>query len=347
MLSRPITLLLYMNLLFALLSLSLVGCHTTGTAASNHEPAFSKLAGRWWIPLRDLLEGEREGRLLPEEIESTEDERLLLATVLPDGSFDWSRTRVGVRHGIHDVRDPGDRCVAHKPVQSTVEVVASEYTPMASRIEMRIVDPGLGCDGSDFRLNLELLLNRDGTVSCVETYIDQGLSSPLSFKLHRAAGGDPSIQNRSRISGRWSGKQTNAKLLLIIRADGTFDWSSTAAGMLGCWWQLEQQGDHSPNLSDLHKGYEVVTSRYTPTESSLKLRLYDRAPTPKPHETTIELVAKRVDDERIRVLLHTDAGGRGSQTHAETLYRDDNTQLREFYALRVFRELAASNGPAE
>ncbi|MCH8965439.1 MAG: hypothetical protein IIB58_10795 [Planctomycetes bacterium] len=276
-----------------------------------------------------------------------EDEHLLLAAVLPNGSFDWSRTRVGVRHGIYDVRDPGDRCVAHKPVRSTVEVLASEYTPMASRIEMHIVDPGFGPDGSEFRLNLELLLNPDGTASCVETYIDQGLSSPLRFKLHRAAEGGPSIQNKSRISGRWSGKQPNAKLLLIIRADGTFDWSSTAAGMLGCWWQLEQQGAHSPNLSDLHKGYEVVTSRYTSTESSLKLRLYDRAPTPKPHQTTIELVAKRVDNKSISVLLHTDAGGRGGQTHAEMLYRNDDTQLREFYALRVFRELSGSNGPAE
>lgn len=333
--------------LLSVLCLGLVGCQSTGSQVANDQVSFSRLAGRWWIPLRDLLEVELQGKPLPEEIESMNDEHLLLATVLPDGSLDWSRTRLGVRHGIHDVRDPGDWCISYKPVRARVRVDASGYTPTTTRIEMHIVDPELGCDGSDFRLSLELSLNPDGTASCVETYIDRGSSSPFSFKLHRDVGGNVAIQNRSQISGRWSVNQPNAKLLLIIRPDGTFDWSSTAAGMLGGWGQLERVGDHSPNQSDYRKSYEVVASQYTPTESRLRLRLYDRVPTPASHETTIELVAKLVDNQRISVLLNTDAGPIGRLTHTATLYRNDHTPLREFYALRVLLELPGSNGSEE
>ena len=112
--------------LLSVLCLGLVGSQATGSPVEDDQPNFSRLAGRWWVSLRDFVEIGQRGKTATEASRFAEKDRLLIVTILPDGSCDWSRTYLGVRDGLHSLRNVGDRCIAHKFAPSAYEVIASE-----------------------------------------------------------------------------------------------------------------------------------------------------------------------------------------------------------------------------
>lgn len=344
---RPITFLLHPISLFALLSSLLAGCHATGSAAIKNEPAFSQLAGRWWISLRDLHESKRPGKAdqNSEEPRFAKTDHLLAATIRSDGSFDWSRTFMGASKGIHDLRDVGDQCIAHASTRRMYEVVASKYTPTASQVEFCQVDLDTGAVRASKRYKIQLSLRNDGSVD----YEDTGLAGVVTSGAYRSLtprghhSKSSVIKNASSIAGNWSAKGSDPKLVLIIRADGTFDWNGTGVGPLLPWYQLEQVGDRGCNLMNPDQTWKVTASSYTPTESELRFRVTQRLSNGETEEADTELVVRHIDDVSVRVSFKVNAGANGSINHAMTLYRNDDTELREgsVWAFLIGRTKAA------
>ncbi len=71
------------------------------------------------------------------EVGLTERDRTVIVTIEPDGRFDWPRTLLGVTEGIHGLRNKGDQCTGRKQEAGRFEVVACEYTPTRSFLDLR------------------------------------------------------------------------------------------------------------------------------------------------------------------------------------------------------------------
>ncbi len=330
MLIRPVTALLHSILLFAPLSSVLVGCRATGMPATDNEPAFSKLAGRWWISLGEIVESVHRDKTAADASRFAKEDRLLVVTILPDGSCDWSRTYLGVRVGLHGLRDAGDRCIVRKSTQSAYEVIASEYTPTTGRIEFQRIDPETRAPHSSGHYILEISLRSDGKANYVEKEVTRRSSSrnPLVLRLHRSNSTRSPIINQSRIAGSWSLGESDSEAVLVIRSDGTFDWSGTLEAHMSCWHQLEHEGDRSCNLMNHDQVYEVISGEYASVESSLRFRVRDRSPKGEATEVRVELTAKRIDEKTIRVSFDVDAGDQGGRSNTMELHKNATTQLR-------------------
>lgn len=331
--------LVHPRLLLALFSLALAGCQTTGPHATDDKPAFSKLAGRWWISLPNFVEWVQRDMTSTDASRFAERDRLLVVTIHPDGSCDWSRTYLGVRNGLHGLRDAGDRCIARKSTQSAYAVITSEYTPTMSRIEFQRIDPKTGVPYSSGQYVLEISLRSDGKADYVEKDGTRkpSAASPLVLELLRSDSTRSLIHNQSRIAGSWSPQQSESRLALIIRSDGTFDWSGTIEAHMSCWHQLEHEGDRSCNFMNHDQVYEVISAEYAPLESSLRFLIRDRGPSGEVYEASVELVVKRIDQKTIHVSFDVDAGAQGRLSNKMTLHRNTKTQLREGDAWATLR----------
>ncbi|MCH8968938.1 MAG: hypothetical protein IIA66_07465 [Planctomycetes bacterium] len=225
------------------------------------------------------------------------------------------------------------------------EVVASQYAPTSSKVELCQVDLETGAVRASKCHEIQISLRNDGSVDYVDSalagVVTSGDSRYLTPRGHRSI--SPVINNTSRIAGNWSATASDSKLALIIRADGTFDWNGTAEGYLLFWYQLEQVGDRGCNLMNPDQTWEVTASNYTPTESELRFRVTQRLSNGETEEADAELVVRHIDDVSVRVSFKVDAGANGTINHTMTLYRNDDTQLREgsVWAFLIGRTKAA------
>jgi hypothetical protein len=109
--------------------------------------------------------------------------------------------------------------------------------------------------------------------------------------------------------------------VLIIRSDGTFDWTGSVEGMLIAMHQLEYAGDRSVCVMDPGTKYEVVSSRYTPTESALKVKLTWVDHGGEVVTATYALAAVQVDADCISASIEMEGPDSEHQRSEARLYR--------------------------
>lgn len=287
-------------------------CHVSDGPHISEEPAFSKLAGRWTISLREMHKSFYGSTEKIDEFRTNERDRIVLVTINSDGSFDWPRTLLAVSKGIHDLRDKGDQCIGRRYRGGRYEVVACEYTPTRSFIEIRGLGEGIAQSSS--RTVFDVQLQPDG-IAIAKNVID---STEHDCRLMRHDDPYwPLTRTQSRIAGHWAGSSDDPKILLIIRPDGTFDWTGTLEGIIGAMFQLERKGDRFATGMDPRMNSEVVSSRYAPDESRLKwtTRLAGR-------ELGVqELVARKSDEGALAVTMTVEIAGHGNEHYKAVLHR--------------------------
>jgi hypothetical protein len=300
-------------------------------ASIEARPAtYSKLAGRWSVSYLERVQEEQRSR--GQEVTITEEgagaageDRIIVVTILPDGGFDWSRMHFGVIYGVHSLRNPGDRCVGRRYEAGEFEVVAAEYTPTRSLIEFRGVSQDENITQTLAYARLDVELQPDDTASAQivwdevtgftirtdeagEQIVDERSPprrSEMTYRLQRHDSRKRKrIQNVSKIAGNWAKSRDAAKLALIIRPDGTFDWTATAEGVLGCWYQLEQKGDVA-FVEMSHQRYVVLDAEYTTTQSRIRLGA---------EAGKVELAARQAGPNTIMLLMKADGGIRRTVT---------------------------------
>ena len=182
-------------------------------------------------------------------------------------------------------------------------------------------------------------MRSDGSADYVEKAVARRSSStnPLVLRLHRFDLTRSSTPNQSQIAGSWSPEESESRVALIIRSDGTFDWSGTLEAHMACWHQLEHKGDRSRNLMDAAKVYEVIAAEYASVESSLRILIRDRGPNGEVYEASAALVAERINENTIHVSLDVDGGDQGRLNNTVTLHKNTTTQLREGSAWATLR----------
>lgn len=328
-----------------------------GTAAAQ-EPPFSKLAGRWSISLPEMAQALGRDARPFKEVGLTERDRTVIVTIKPDGGFDWPRTSLGVSHGIHSLRNKGDRCTGRRYEAGRFEVVACEYTPTRSFIEFRGLSRDENIAQTLTKATLDVRLQANGgalariglTTShlffiginpkTVEPSGDAEVTE-MELPLRRHEPKLQRLDNVSKIAGHWAASPDAKKILITIRRDGTFDWTGTIEGMMGAMHQLEQKGDNSFNQMDPRQRTEVVLTRYKPNGSTLQwiTRTTDPA-TGEVKSYTQTLSAKPSGDKEILVTLSIHGLEQGDEKHTAVLHGIEDVDEREESFTSRLRELA-------
>jgi len=293
-----------------------------------------------------------------EDLNETErtvlDERVVIATASPDGRFDWSRTWLGVVLGIHGLREAGDRCRVRRSGGAEYEVISAEYSPTKSLIEVASA-PGQD-DGQSLMSYLRMELQLQSQRHAVAQIVTDGpyplgasperpapasgpidYSAPYSRTLTLARHDDAPQKRkrvRSSIAGTWAESPDSYRAVLVIRADGTFDWTATAGGVFGSFYQLDHAGDRAVGVfaGRLH---EVVDAKYRPNESRIKVRSWRRDDPSV--DQMFELVARVAGPDAIRVRVRTTADDGRKEQLVATLYRNECAREREEDVLDAIR----------
>jgi hypothetical protein len=311
--------------LFVVIMGSGLGCAVSDERICD-EPTFSKLAGRWsitWVSADEAITGGQNSR--GKDLPELAHEKIVFVTILPNGAIDWSRSYAGSVYGIHDLERVGDECVSRRPLHGRFRLSAAEYTPTRSSVTIERTDPGLYTDSlkeADFALELR----EDGTAR-FDLGTFQGLGRPVkTMVLSRHDQELLRIQNRSRIAGAWTLSPDDMMAKIIIRDDGTFDWTGTVEDMSQNLHQLVRSGDRAFSMIGAAR---VVAASYQPDSSGLTI------------ETTrqdgsvyeLELDVARIDHDRIEIFVRAGIRGAASMRAACTLYRNDKAVQRYESAL--------------
>jgi hypothetical protein len=336
------------------IGLMLPACHSPATEVIRAHPPYSRLAGRWSATVREILGHAFSDEDLGETEWSLLDERVVVATVSPDGRFDWSRTWLGVVLGIHGLCEPGDQCRVRRFGGAEYEVISAEYAPTKSLIEVAEVPHQDGTYNLMSYLQMELQLqSQHRALAQIVTDGPYPLgasperptppsgpidySTPYSWTLTLARHDDAPQKRkrvRSSIAGTWAEYPDSYRAVLVIRADGTFDWTATDGGIFGSFYQLDHSGDRAVGVfaGQLH---EVVDAKYRPNESRIKVRSWRRDDPSV--DQMFELVAKAAGPNAIRVRVRTTADDGRRERLAATLYRNECAREREEDVLDAVR----------
>jgi len=285
---------------FILLSISLLatGCAERNIRVAN-EPAFSKLAGRWSASACEVFPGLK-GRSYKGSDPFWVDDRLVLLTIMPDGRVDWSRSYLGISYGMRDLNEPGDRCAGLKEGAGPFELVSAEYTPTRTRVEVSGLSLCKGKPGDRVNGSITIELYSDGVATLRASPGFQNLykqADDLEIKVQRHDRQRHSIDNASRIAGTWVDPKHEDRAVLIIREDGTFDWSGTLMAWYGAMHQLEFPGDRTIDFFfGCSSRSKLISAKYEQDLSAIFLRSH--SPQPFVHER-FSFVVHRIDDDQV------------------------------------------------
>ncbi|GMU26429.1 MAG: hypothetical protein HS101_03615 [Planctomycetia bacterium] len=302
-----------------------LGCAKTHKRVCE-EPTFSKLAGRWSITYADADEAITGGQnSRGKDLPALAYEKIVFVSILPNGAIDWSRSSAGSVYGIHDLEHVGDECVSRRPLHGRFKLSAAEYTPTRSSVTIERTDPGFYTDSlkeADFALELR----EDGTAR-FDCGTFQGLGRPVkTMVLSRHDQKLLRIDNRSRIAGAWTLSPDDMMAKIIIRDDGTFDWTGTVEGMSQNPHQLVCNGDRAFSMIGAAR---VVAARYQPDSSGVSIE------TTRQDDSVyvFELNVTRIDHDRTKVVMRVGIRGAASKRAVCTLYRNDKAVQRYESAL--------------
>ncbi len=293
----------------------LAGC--TNVSGSDGAKNSSKLAGRWQISVKDLgASSERNLRHL-EEAEVDLQIGIQMVTINRDGSFDWSRSHIGKSEGVHGLRDAGDQCVSRTSSDKHYLVDHAEYTPTMSRIELRRLastHPTRRFQEASYSFEVELTEDDRAKLT-----VARPIAGQKQMVLHRIESCPPLQQ--SVIAGSWS-IENNPKIAMIIRPDGTFDWSGTGS-LTTYHYQLECVGDRAVG-NDPRTGLEVIEAKFEPQRSSLVLRLQH---TLVAGHYSASYEARGLEDGGLLFTVSR-SDGTANNEHAVRLVRNDQAAVR-------------------
>ncbi|OWY72992.1 hypothetical protein B7486_01205 [cyanobacterium TDX16] len=284
-------------------SLFFFGLLATGCAESNirvcNEPTFSKLAGRWSASACEVFR-DWKSRPCKGSDPFWVDDRLVLLTITPDGRVDWSRSYLGIIYGLRDLNEPHDRCAGFKEDAGPFELVSAEYTPTRTHVEVSGLSLFKGKQGVRVTGTVTVELDTDGVatlrVSPGFQYLYE-LADDLEIKVRRHDRQRRTIDNASRIAGTWVDPEHEDRGLLIIREDGTFDWSGTLLAWYGAMHQLEFPGDRTIDLFfGCSSRSKLISAKYEPDLSAIFVRSH--SPLPFVHER-FSIVVHRIDDDQV------------------------------------------------
>lgn len=301
------------------------GC-APGNVRVSHEPTFSKLAGRWSASIEEASRAFGDPFEVWIKSKQTESgDRLVFATVRSDGRIDWSRSLGGIN--VTDLAEAGDECRAWGGSWGELyRVRAAEYAPNLSRITVERIRPDKLPHEPSELADIEIRLNADGTAT---------LKNPLWVFGSEASGGEKTIQlrrhdrkryfveNQSKLAGKWCLPGEDLKAVLIIREDGTIDWSRTTEGLMFGFFQLEFQGDRSVAGAGT-ACCKLVKAEYD-TESS---RIVVRISHARDSQCEFELAAKWIDNDWIVVKATGASSGERTQKWKGVLRRNDDARER-------------------
>lgn len=338
------------------IGLMLPACHNPAFEALRADPPYSRLAGRWSATVREILGHAFSDGDLSETEWSVLDERVVVATVLPNARFDWSRTWLGVVTGIHGPCEQGDRCRARRFGGTEYEVIKADYSPTKSVIEVASA-PGQD-DSQSLMSYLRMEVQLQSQHRALAQIVTDGpyplgasperptppsgpidYSTPYSWTLTLERHDDAPQKRtrvRSSIAGTWAEYPDSYRAVLVIRADGTFDWTATAGGVFGSFYQLDHAGDRAVGVfaGQLH---EVVDAKYRPNESRIKVRSWRRDDPSV--DQMFELVARAAGADAIRVRARTTADDGGKKQMEATLCRNECAREREEDVLDAIRRI--------
>jgi hypothetical protein len=303
-----------------------IPCMNSGCAESNirvaNEPTFSKLAGRWSAPSAEAqrsFTGDSASGSIQEP--AARDDRIVFITILADGSIDWSRSFFGAAHGIHQLKNVGDEQPGWR--SGHYEVLAADYTRSRTSVTIKRTFSNERETQSDvhiFRFALELQEDGSGRFEIQDQSAEK---APEVRALTRDDRHPQHVENHSQLLGKWSFSPDDAMAVLIIREDGTFDWSGTAEAMLAGFHQLEVPGDkyRISNGTDI---LELVAATYLPDVSRVEIRQTSSSGT----SITYDLTARRIDSQRIEASLIMTSSETGANRGTQTLYRSEDATRR-------------------
>ncbi|HKQ47254.1 MAG TPA: hypothetical protein VJZ71_04190 [Phycisphaerae bacterium] len=281
----------------------------SGCGASNirvaDEPTFSKLAGRWSIPWREVERAVSEGQ----DSSGTSpqwwaNERVVFVTIEPDGMIDWSRSLMTSPYGLHGLRNAGDTCGAFR-------LTAAEYTPTQTRVRIQRggADGATSSPDDEAFINLELQGDGSALMDC------GGFYAPLSsLRLTRHDRRRYRVDNTSRLAGKWSLSPDDPRAVLVVREDGTFDWSGTLESAFQGLGQIEYEGDRVFTMSAV---LQLREARYLPAVSSIVIEIVRKGE----DSLYYKLSAKSIENERIKVSAAIDFPTNETVSGTRTLYR--------------------------
>lgn len=301
-------------------------CMNSGCAESSirvaNGPTLSRLAGRWSASSAEAQRSfTKDSATSSIQEPAARDDRIVFITILADGSIDWSRTSFGATQGIHQLKNVGDQ----QPGWGSghFEVLAAKYTRSRTSVTIKRTlsqGPKTQLEVDILRFGLEL--QEDGFVRF--EYQDQSTGkAPKVLALTRDDRHPQHVENHSHLLGEWSFSPDDALAVLIIRQDGTFDWSGTAEAMLAGFHQLEVPGDkyRVSNGTDI---FELVAATYSPDVSRVEIRQTNSSGT----LITYELTARRIDNHRIEASAIMTSKETGAERGTRTLYRNEDATGR-------------------
>lgn len=310
-----------------------VGCGSRSNITTTNEPTFSRLAGRWSVSLYELLRSMSLSE--PDEPPPSDwGGPVVLLTFHPDGSVDWSRSHYGAMYGLHGLRQVGDQCVGNRYEAGRFEVVACDYTPTRSFVEIR----GLSRDEVAQELDyakFEIELQADDTViaristDTISGWINSRPELPPDhdnneFRLRRHDPARRIIQNDSRLNGQWSLPGSLEEVILVIRGDGSFDWTGTMEGLAAGLYQLEFPGDRSFDLLTGEES-ELLKASHEPTMSHITFRRKNSGN----GDIQYRLTARLIDPDLIEVSIQGKQPWKRVERIVRRLVRNDDCTLRD------------------
>lgn len=306
----------------------LPGCGPSNIRIAD-EPTFSKLAGRWSTSLFGLVNKYRKEEGLEAEIKPWRiDDRIVFVTIRPDGRIDWSRSYAGLGYGLCDLAEVGDRCAVGSEDVGPFKVIAAEYSPKRTSITIDGFAQNDTQQESRKQGTLSVELNSDGSATLRATGGFQhlvGTQGVFDTRLERHCRHRRVVKNKSSIAGRWVGRPHDDRALLVIRKDGTFDWTGTIYGNLGCWHQLEFPGDQSTCAMDWRVQNKLISAEYEPNESAMTVRTSGAAYLTY---AEYELHVERIDERQISITFKARVKGGESVVTSYTLRRNDQAAMR-------------------
>lgn len=331
------------NLLAALTVTVSTGCASLSPFAGPEESSRT-LYGEWTSSYREMERSRSNATPNSDQLGAAADQPITLVAILSDGTFDWSRTMLGVTEGIHGLRDAGDICVSRRDPDVRFRVDVARYTPALCVVELSRLHEDqqhMHISYPWMRLRLEIKLVDDGAVFS-QSYPD-GDSQNESIELHRKP--RPHAQapgaNVSKIAGVWAESPDARESILIIRPDGTFDWTGTIEGSLGGFSEISHSGDATFNRTDPRQQTRLIRASYSSTDSGIELEWRAQSPDGEAR-CTIELHARAAVNDSIRV-QYLAATGEIKRDVGVTLYRTSAAARAE----SVFGALAelSNRGP--
>lgn len=301
--------------------------------------AYSNLAGSWWISLGDFY-ASMKSKGYPGDTSippSWKNRHILLFKIEDDGHFDWSRTECGVTEGFRNLAMKGDRRKGLRYPYGDFEVLSAKYRPTRSQVTIRRAwDDGVSYPWDT--LTLTARLKSDGSAVFTQTVAgrDSGsITNGVQLRCHRGLS-DFKSETRSSIAGCWALDGADEKIVLVIRPNGTFDWTGTVEGMLGGMYQLEIPGNKSFNRMD-GTLYDVVSSCYSAEESQITLQASREDDKGALREVVrFQFHATKLDSEHIDFEFSANEGSEKEHRGKATLHRVENVSGRAESAMIAF-----------